>query len=367
MQFKYVIVGAGLAGLTLAERIANELKEKVLIIEKRNHIGGNCYDSYNEEGVLIHNYGPHIFHTNLKEVWNYLSRFTQWSLYQHKVLTYIDGQLIPMPITTETVNKLYNLNLSNFEVEEFLKKQAKDIKEINNSEDVVLSKAGQEIYEKFFKNYTKKQWDVYPNELDSSVISRIPVRYSGDTRYFTNRYQGMPRHGYAKLCLRMVENSNIHILLNTDYKEVIDEIKYEHLIYTAPIDYFFNYKHGKLKYRSVRCEFETYTCNSYQEAPVVNYPNDYDFTRITEFKKLTGQETHKTTILKEYPTWEGEPYYPYPVKACSEQFQLYKQECDKLDKVTFIGRLAEYKYYDMDAVVNRALDVFNNKIIGLTV
>lgn len=364
MQFKYVIVGAGLAGLTLAERIANGLNEKVLIIEKRNHIGGNCFDSYNDDGVLIHNYGPHIFHTNLKEVWDYLSRFTEWNLYQHRVLTYIDGQLIPMPITTETVNKLYNINLSNFEVEEFLKKQAVSVEEIKNSEDVVLSKAGQEIYEKFFKNYTKKQWGVYPNELDSSVISRIPVRYNRDTRYFTNRYQGMPKHGYTKLCLKMVENSNIHILLNTDYKEVIDDIKYEKLIYSGPVDYFFDNKHGKLKYRSVRCEFETHACRSYQEAPVVNYPNDYDFTRITEFTKLTGQNIDKTTILKEYPTWEGEPYYPYPTKECSEQFQLYKRECEEVQDVIFIGRLAEYKYYDMDAVVNRALEFFNIRIKG---
>lgn len=362
MKFKYIIVGAGLSGLTIAEKIANELNERVLIIEKRSHIGGNCYDYYNEDGILIHKYGPHIFHTNSKEVWNYLSNFTQWYYYQHRVLSYIDGQLIPMPITTETINKLYNLNLSNFEVEEFLNKQALQIDEINSSEDVVLSKAGKDIYEKFFKNYTKKQWDVYPNELDKSVISRIPVRYNRDTRYFTNKYQGMPKYGYTKMCEKMVENRNIHILLNTDYKDVINDIEYEKLIYTGPVDSYFDFKYGKLKYRSIGFEFETLNCESYQEAAVVNYPNDYDFTRITEFKKLTGQESNKTTIVREYPTWEGEPYYPYPTKDCAEQYKLYKQECDKLTNVIFIGRLAEYKYYDMDAVVKRALDVFKTEI-----
>lgn len=363
-MFKYIVVGAGLSGLTIAERIASELNEDVLIIEKRNHIGGNCYDSYNEDGILIHNYGPHIFHTNHKDVWDYLSSFTKWYYYQHRVLTYIDGQLIPMPITTETVNKLYNVNLSNFEVEEFLKKQAEPIAEIKNSEDVVLSKAGKEIYEKFFKNYTKKQWDVYPDALDKSVISRIPVRYNKDTRYFTNQYQGMPKNGYTAMVQQMVKNPKIHILLNTDYKEVIHNFNYEKLVYTGPIDYFFDYKHGKLTYRSIRFDFETLDTSCYQEAAVVNYPNDYDFTRITEFTKMTNQESKRTTILKEYPTWEGEPYYPYPTKECAEQYNQYKEEGSKEKNVIFIGRLAEYKYYDMDATIKRALDTFNSEFMG---
>lgn len=362
MKYKYVIVGAGLAGLTMAEKIANELNERVLIIEKRNHIGGNCFDYYNEDGILIHKYGPHIFHTNSKEVWDYLSRFTKWYQYQHRVLSYIDGQLIPMPITTETINKLYNLNLSNFEVEEFLNKQATPLDEIKNSEDVVLSKAGKDIYEKFFKNYTKKQWDVFPDELDKSVISRIPVRYNRDTRYFTNRYQAMPLHGYTKMCENMINNPNIHVLLNVNYKDIIDELQYETLIYTGAVDNFFDFKYGSLKYRSLRFEFETLNTESYQEVAVVNYPNDYDFTRITEFKKLTGQEAKNTTIVREYPTWEGEPYYPYPTKECAMEYEPYNNECAKMQNVMFIGRLAEYKYYDMDAVVKRAIDIFNTRI-----
>lgn len=364
MNFKYLVVGAGLAGLTVAECISNELNEKVLIIEKRNHIGGNCYDCYNDDGILIHKYGPHIFHTNYKEVWDYLSKFTKWNYYQHRVLTYIDGNYIPMPITVETINKLYNLNLSNDQVKQFLKDRSLNVEDIKNSEDVVLSKAGREIYEKFFKNYTKKQWNVYPDELDKTVISRIPVRYNRDTRYFTDKYQGIPKYGYNRMCLNML-NSNIHILLNTNYKDVINDINYETLIYTGQVDYYFDYKYGHLKYRSLKFDFETLDSQSYQDAAVVNYPNDYDFTRITEFKKLTGQKGDKTTIVREYPTWDGEPYYPIPTGKCREQYDRYKSECDKIDNVIFLGRLAEYKYYNMDAVVKRALDMFKSRISGM--
>jgi UDP-galactopyranose mutase len=361
MKFKYVIVGAGLSGLTMAERIANELKEEVLLIEKRNQIGGNCSDYYNEYGILVHKYGPHIFHTNYNEVWAYLSKFTKWHHYQHKVLTYIDGRFIPIPICADTINELYNLNLSTSQVEKFLKSQAVDISDINNSEEVVLSKAGSYIYEKFFKNYTKKQWDKYPDELDKSVISRIPVRYNRDSRYFEDKYQGLPKHGYTKLFDNMADNSRIHILLNTDYKKIINEIEHEYLIYTGAVDYFFDYKFGPLKYRCLDFEHETLDCESYQSAAVVNYPNDYDFTRITEFKKLTGQAAAKTTICREYPSWEGEPHYPVPTTECAQQFELYKNECSTQEKTIFIGRLAEYKYYNMDAAVKRALDVFNTK------
>lgn len=363
MKYKYVVVGAGLAGLTIAERIARKLNEKVLIIEKRNHIGGNCYDYYDEKGILVHKYGPHIFHTNSKSVWDYINKFTEWYHYQHRVLTYIDGCLIPMPICTDTINQLYNLNLTNDQVEEFLNSKALKKDEINNSEDVVLSKAGTDIYEKFFKNYTKKQWDSYPNELDKSVISRIPVRYNRDARYFTDKYQGLPKYGYTKMCENMINNSNINILLNTDYKDVIDEIQYEKLIYTGPVDYFFDYKFGKLKYRSLKFEFETIDTESYQDAAVVNYPNDYDFTRITEFKKMTGQHNDRyTTIIREYPTWDGEPYYPVPTQECKDEFLVYKRECDKLENVIFVGRLAEYKYYNMDAVIYTAMNIFDKQI-----
>lgn len=362
MNFKYVIVGAGLAGITMAERIANVLDEKVLIIEKRNHIGGNIYDSYNEEGILIHNYGPHIFHTNDKEVYHYLSGFTKWNDFWHRVLTYVDGNLIPMPITVETINQLYNLNLDCSQVEEFLRKQAVDRKEIKTSKDVALSKVGQDIYEKIFESYTKKQWGIDPAELDTSVISRIPIRLNRDTRYFNDKYQGMPSHGYTKMCEKMIANKNIKIMLNADYKEVIDDINYDTLIYTGATDEFYQYKYGKLSYRSINFVFETYDKQAYQEAPVVNYPNDYDYTRITEFKKLSWQEHKKTTICKEFPCAEGEPYYPFPTKECKAQYALYEEEMKKESKVIFIGRLAEYRYYNMDAVVRRALDTFEQLV-----
>ena len=358
MNFKYVIVGAGLSGLTMAERIANVLQEKVLVIEKRNHIGGNVYDSYNEDGILIHNYGPHIFHTNSQSVYQYLSQFTQWNDFWHRVLTCVDGNLVPMPITVETINKLYNLNLDCSQVEDFLKKQAVEIDEVTTSKEVALSKVGPDIYSKIFENYTKKQWGIDPAELDTSVISRIPIRLNRDTRYFADRYQGMPKFGYTKMCEKMAANKNIKIMLNTDYKEVIGDISYEKLIYTGPADYYYDDKYGRLSYRSIHFAFETYDKETFQEAPVVNYPNDYDYTRITEFKKLTWQEHRKTTICKEFPCAEGEPYYPFPTKDCKAQFALYAEEMKKESKVIFLGRLAEYKYYNMDAAVKRALDVF---------
>lgn len=358
MHYQYVVVGAGLAGLTIAERVAHVLGAKVLVIEKRNHIGGNIYDSYNEDGILIHNYGPHIFHTNDKVVYDYLSQFTKWNDFWHRVLTYVDGNLIPMPITVETINRLYNLNLSCDEMEEFLSKKSVPISEIKTSRDVALSKVGEDIYQKFFENYTKKQWGIDPGEIDTSVISRIPIRYNRDTRYFNDRYQGMPKHGYTKMCEAMVKNKNVKLLLNTDYKEVLDDITYDKLIYTGPTDYFYDYKHGQLSYRSINFEFETFDCSQYQEAPVVNYPNDYDFTRITEFKQLTWQEHKKTTIMKEFPSAEGEPYYPFPTQDCKAQFALYQEEMEKEKNVYFLGRLAQYRYYNMDAVVAEALHLF---------
>jgi len=358
MHYKYLIVGAGLAGLTMAERIANVLDEKVLVVERRSHIGGNVYDSYNEDGILIHNYGPHIFHTNDQGVYEYLSTFTRWRDFWHRVLTYVDGNLVPMPITVETINKLYNLNLNCFEVEEFLKKQAVDIAEVKTSKDVALSKVGKDIYEKIFENYTKKQWGIDPAELDTSVISRIPVRTNRDTRYFNDRYQGMPLYGYTRMCEKMAANKNIKILLNTDYREIINDITYDILIYTGAVDEFYNYKYGKLAYRSIRFVFETYDMEKYQEAPVVNYPNDYDYTRITEYKQLTGQVHHKTTISKEFPYDGGEPYYPFPTAEHKKLYEKYAADMAKEKNVIFLGRLAEYRYYNMDAVVRRALDEF---------
>lgn len=358
MYYKFVVVGAGLAGLTFAERIANELGEKVLVVERRSHIGGNVFDSYNGDGILVHNYGPHIFHTNDREVYMYLSRFTAWNDFWHRVLAYVDGNLVPLPITVETINKLYNLNLSCFEVEEFLAKRAVDIKDIKTSKDVALSRVGQDIYEKIFETYTKKQWGVDPSQLDTSVIKRIPVRLSRDTRYFNDKYQGIPSRGYTRMCENMAASRNIKLLLNTDYREVMKDISCDWLIYTGAPDEFYDYMYGKLAYRSINFVFETHDREEYQAAPVVNYPVDYDFTRITEFKKLTGQKHPKTTICKEFPCDEGEPYYPFPTAEHKARFAMYEKHMKEEKNIIFVGRLAQYRYYNMDGVVRAALDAF---------
>ncbi|MDL2271042.1 UDP-galactopyranose mutase [Methanobrevibacter sp. OttesenSCG-928-I08] len=362
MKYKYLIVGAGLSGLTIANKIASELNEEVLIIEKRSHIGGNVYDSYNKDGILIQNYGPHIFHTNEKEVYDYLSQFTEWIPYEHKVLSSVDNKLVPMPICIDTINELYNLNLDEEGMRNWIENEKVDIKEIKTSEDVVLANAGEDIYNKLFKNYTEKQWGTSAKNLDSSVISRIPFRFNHDTMYFEDTYQGIPKKGFTAMCDEMVKSDKIKIVLNTDYKEIIDEIEYETLIYTGPIDYFYDYKYGELLYRTLRFVSETYNKESYQSVAVVNYPNDYNFTRITEFKKLTQQKSDKTTIMKEYPGFNGEPCYPYPTKEYLDKFQEYKKDMDKENNIIFLGRLAEYKYYNMDLIVKSALDAFENKI-----
>lgn len=364
MRFKYVVVGAGLAGLTIAERIASQLDEKVLVIEKRAHIGGNVFDSYNDDGILIQNYGPHTFHTNDKEVFDYLCQFTKWHDYQHRVLSYVDGMFVPMPIGVETINALYNMHLSVDEFDEFINERKIAVETVVTSEDVVLSQAGTDIYEKFFKSFTLKQWGVSPAELDKSVISRIPFRKSRDTRYFSDKYQGNPEGGFAKMCSRMASHPNIKVLLSTDYKEVIEEIDYDLMVYTGPIDYFFDYRFGKLLYRSVRMEFETYDIESYQPVASTRWPQDYDYTRITEFKKMTNQQHPKTTILKEYPCFGEEPFYPYPTEEWKELAGKYRALAEKEENVVFLGRLAEYRYYDMDDVIRRALDCFKDRIFG---
>lgn len=363
MYFKYIVVGAGISGLTAAERISSVLKESVLVIEKRSHIGGNCYDYYDDNGILIHKYGPHIFHTSDRKVFDYLSNFTEWNLYQHKVLSYVDGAYLPMPICARTINMLYNKNLSTGELKDFLESISDKERTIRSSEDVVISQAGDTIYEKFFKHYTKKQWDMDASELDPSVISRVPIRFSIDERYFTDRYQGMPKHGYTRMFENMTKSSRIKIMLNTDYKEVIDDIKYDLLIYTGPIDEFYNYDMGALKYRSLDIVFETKDAESFQDAAVVNYPNDYDFTRITEYKKLTGQKHAKTVISKEYPVWGGEPYYPVPSPEQLDFYEKYRIRAQEEKHVLFSGRLATYKYYNMDAAAAAALDLFENRIV----
>jgi UDP-galactopyranose mutase len=361
-MFDYLIVGAGFSGSVLAERLAAGSDKKILICDKRPHIGGNAYDHYNEAGILVHQYGPHIFHTNSREVFEYLSRFTEWRPYQHRVRASVDGQILPIPINLDTINSLYGLSLTSFELEDFFKKVAEPVEQVRTSEDVVVSKVGRELYEKFFRNYTRKQWGLDPSELDASVTSRVPTRTNRDDRYFTDTYQAMPLHGFTRLFENLLDHPNIKILLNCDYREIENEIPFREMIYTGPVDSYFDYCYGKLPYRSLEFRHETHDRPAYQSAPVVNYPNDQLYTRVTEFKYLTGQEHTKTSIVYEFPKSEGDAYYPVPRKENADLYAKYRALADATPAVHFVGRLATYKYYNMDQIVAQALTLYSNMI-----
>ena len=357
-MYDYLIVGAGLAGSVLAERLASKANKKILLIDKRNHIGGNTFDYYNSDGILVHKYGPHIFHTNSKDVFDYLSNFTEWRPYEHHVLASVDGQLVPIPINQNTVNALYGLNLSQLEVQDFFNSKAEKKDQILTSEDVVVNAVGRELYEKFFKHYTVKQWALDPSELDASVTARVPTRTNKDNRYFTDSYQAMPLHGYTNMFHRLLDHPNINIMLNTDYKDVVGEIKFKTLIYSGPIDAYFDFCFGKLPYRSINFKSQTIDSENYQPTGTVNYPMSQAYTRITEFKHLTGQKHDKTSIVFEYPTAEGDPYYPIPRKENMEIYNQYKTLAALEPNTFFTGRLGTYKYYNMDQVIAQSLTLF---------
>ncbi len=356
-MFDYLIVGAGFAGAVLAERLAKTGK-KILLVDKRNHIGGNTFDYYNKDGLLVHKYGPHIFHTNSREVYDYLGNFTTWRPYEHRVLASVDGMLVPLPINLDTINSLYGLSLNSLEVEGFLLSRAEKKDQVLTSEDVVVNKVGRELYEKFFKGYTKKQWDLDPSELDASVAARIPTRSNRDDRYFTDCYQGMPLHGYSRLFEKMLDHPNIKVMLNTDYKEIEDIIPYDKMIYTGPVDYYFNYCYGRLPYRSIEFVFITHETEKFQPTGTINFPNEHPYTRVTEFKYLTGQLHPKTTVVYEYPTADGDPYYPVPRRENADLYKKYQLLAKETKDVYFTGRLATYKYYNMDQVVAQSLALF---------
>ncbi|MEO5684897.1 MAG: UDP-galactopyranose mutase [Chitinophagaceae bacterium] len=361
-MYDYLIVGAGFAGSVMAERLATEAGKKVLIVDKRSHIGGNTYDYFDDAGILVHKYGPHIFHTNSREIFDYLGKFTAWRTYEHRVLASVDGQLVPLPINLDTINQLYGLNLSSTQVETFLNEQSEKKDRIVTSEDVVVSKVGRELFNKFFKNYTKKQWDLFPSELDAAVAARIPTRYNRDDRYFTDTYQSMPLHGYTKLFEKMLSHPNIHVLLNVDYKEIAQSIPFKEMIYTGPIDYYFDNCYGKLPYRSIDFAFETIDTDKFQPTGTVNYPNDQAYTRITEFKWLTGQQHSKTSVVYEFPKADGDPYYPIPRAENNELYKRYQLLTNSLPHVHFTGRLGTYKYYNMDQVVGQSLALYKKLI-----
>ena len=311
MMYDYLIVGAGFAGSVMAERLASQRNKKILLVEKRDHIGGNAYDEYDKNGILIHRYGPHIFHTNKKEIFDYLSHFTEWMPYKHKVLANLNGKLYPIPINRITVNKLYDLNLkTDKDVEAFYKRVREKRNPILNSEDIIVNQVGPDLFEKFFKHFTKKQWNLEPKELSPAVCGRIPVRTNDDCRYFTDKYQFMPKDGYTKMFKKMLSNKNIEVILNTDYKVILNDIKFKKLVYTGPIDYFFDYEFGKLPYRSIRFEYKNYDKELFQENSVINYVGLEPYTRVSEYKHLTGQKAKTTTVSYEFPNMDGEPYYP---------------------------------------------------------
>jgi UDP-galactopyranose mutase len=381
-RYDYLIVGCGFAGSVIAERISNVLNRNVLIIEKRNHIGGNCYDYKDENGIIVHKYGPHLFHTDNKNVFEYLSKFTDWHFYEHRVLAYVDGKKIPIPFNLNTLYFIYPNSKAKKIEEKLISKYGSgkkiSIVEMMKENDKDLKEVGMFVYDKIFKNYTAKQWGLKVEDLTPEVTSRVPIYIERDNRYFQDLYQFVPLEGYTKIFENMLSNKKIKVILNEDFKELIKidfnkkKIYFDNkefkgkLIYTAMIDELFDFKYGSLPYRSLDLKFETVNKKYYQEAASINYPNDYDFTRITEFKHIHPVNTNKTTILKEYPkSYDPKTdiaYYPVFTPDNMKLYLKYREEADKFKNLLLVGRLAEYRYYDMDDVVKRALDVFEEKI-----
>lgn len=355
MKIDFLIVGAGFAGSVVAERLASAGKY-ILLTDKRTHIGGNAYDELDKDGVLIHRYGPHIFHTNSKRIFDHLTLFTNWRNYEHRVLAKVGDHLLPIPINQITLNKLYGLDLDENGVKDFFERVREPRDPLKTSEDVVLNAVGRDLYEKFFKGYTIKQWGLDPSDLDASVTARIPVRTNTDDRYFSDEFQAMPLEGYSKMFEKMLGHPNIRIELETDFNTIKTKYPSAHVIYTGPIDAYFNYCFGKLPYRSLNFVHEHLPkTTQFQTTGTVNYPNDHSYTRITEFKHLTGQLHNGTSIVREYPQAEGDPYYPIPRPENQLLFKNYESLAEKENNVTFVGRLAQYKYYNMDQVVGAAL------------
>jgi UDP-galactopyranose mutase len=357
VNHEVLVVGAGFAGSVVAQRLA-VAGWKALVIDRRNHIGGNCYDEYDEYGVLVHRHGGHIFHTNMPQVVQYLSQFTEWRPYEHRVRAWVDGKMLPFPINLDTINLLYDLHLDEEGARAFLDRAREPRDPILTSEDVVVNAIGWDLYEKFYRNYNRKHWGLDPSELSASVAARIPVRTNQDDRYFEDEFQAMPLEGFTRLFERMLDHENISVLLDTDFADVRNEIRADHTVYTGPIDEYFGYCFGRLAYRSLRIEREHIPgTRFYLPVGTVNCPNDHAYNRVAEFKHMTGQQHSGTTIARDYPTAEGEPYYPIPCPDTTELYRKYKALMDGEHKVTIVGRLAEYRYYNMDQVVDAAMRV----------
>jgi UDP-galactopyranose mutase len=364
-MFDWLIVGAGFAGAMLAERLAAERGERVLVIDKRDHIGGNAYDHLDAAGVLVHRYGPHIFHTNSEQIFAHLSRFTAWRPYEHRVLAQVkspatgEAMLVPMPINLDTINKLYGLSLSEDEVESWLASRAEQVPQIRTSEDVVVGKVGRELYEMFFRGYTRKQWALDPSELDKSVTARVPTRTNRDDRYFTDRFQAMPAEGYTAMFSRVLDHPLITVRTGMAFEEARRRFAFRRLIWTGPVDEYFGFRFGKLPYRSLTFRHETLDKPWALPTGTVNHPDETTpFTRVSEYKWMTGQAHPKTSITYEYPSAEGDPYYPIPRPENAALYKRYEALADAERDTWFVGRLATYRYYNMDQVVGQALATF---------
>lgn len=370
MKIDYLIVGAGYAGSVIAERIATQLNKKVLIVEERNHIAGNAYDYYDNNGILIHKYGPHIFHTSFKKAWDYLSQFTEWNNYIHYVNAVIDGKNVPIPFNFNSLYQLFPQNyaskLESVLLENFEYGQKIPILKLIENSNKDLKYLADFIYNNVFLGYTIKQWGMKPEDLDASVSARVPVYLSRDDRYFQDTYQGIPKNGYTEMFRKMINHPNIHLLLNTNYKDIISDIKFDKLVFTGALDDYFDSMHGDLPYRSLNFEFKNLNIEKYQEVAQINYPNSYDYTRITEFKHITQQASQTTTVAFEYPQeyvkGRNVPYYPIPKQENHVLYDKYLKETKKLKNVYFVGRLADYKYYNMDQITIAALQKFEKVI-----
>jgi UDP-galactopyranose mutase len=358
-RYDWLVVGAGFSGAVLAERLASQMGARVLVVDRRDHIGGNAYDHLDEAGVLVHRYGPHIFHTNSASIFDYLSQFTEWRPYEHRVLARVRDQLVPIPINQTTVNSIFGLDLkTDEEVADFYAARAEANGVPRTSEDVVVGTVGRELYELFFRGYTRKQWGLDPAQLDSSVTARIPTRTNTDDRYFADKFQYMPLHGYTALFERMLDHPAIEVRTGVDLADV-PAASYGAMVYTGPIDAFFDYRYGPLPYRSLEFRFETLDAQQVQPVGTVNEPDEsVPYTRTTEFKHLTGQSSSRTTIVREFPRAEGDPYYPIPRPENATLYARYEALAKSTPDVHFVGRLATYKYYNMDQCVGQALATF---------
>lgn len=380
-MFDYIIVGAGFSGAVIAERIASQLNKRVLIIDKRNHIGGNCYDHYNEDGILIHKYGPRVFHTDDKEVWDYLGQFTEWNVYQHKVLAHVDGVDVPVPFNLNSITKLFPNQFADKIINKLIERFGYGVRitimDLLDEADEDIKYLANYVYQKIYLNYTRKQWGHTPEEMDGRIIGRMPLSISRDDRYSPDRYQGIPRSGYNKLFKKMLDHNNVKVMLNTDYQEIITlnhrtkQIKFMgqpfegKLIYTAKLDELFDYCYGELPYRTIDFAVKTFNQEFVQEVATINYPNEYDFTRITEVKYLTGQSHPRTALVEEYhrqSTRRDIPYYPIPKVENLAMHEEYKKLASMVPNLILSGQLADYRYYDMHVAIAMALDKFTNKI-----